>query len=425
MTDKALKAALDHFDKIEKDYVDALVDKGLTFAPRNSHIARVSQLRQELAKRQAIFRNAGASISCGWLSKACVECTGVNGSETFSTTFKCHRNCYFCFNFNLADYDKYVQCGCPWEQELAAAHEATGGKLAVIGLTGGEPLLNLDDSIAFLKRAGELFPNAHKRMYTSGDLLTSDGAKRLAQAGLDEIRFSVKQDDPNQLRETVLDNMKMAASYIKDVVVEMPIVPDTKEVMKDWMRRFAQNGIKGMNLLEFCFPFHSWEEFDKRGFTLKNPPFDEMFDYGYSGGLAVAGSEELAFELMVWALDEGLGFGLHYCSLENKHRSEIRQMNEPARNVHPIFEFDESDFFVKTAKVFGAQRDAARQILLDAQVQDVVEDDDDDTTAFAPRYASLFDGTDISPMIAFNVLDRDEQGRFLREVALKPYASRD
>ena len=425
MTDKALKAALDHFDKIEKDYVNALVDKGLTFAPRNSHIARVSQLRQELAKRQATFRNAGASISCGWLSKACVECTGVNGSETFSTTFKCHRNCYFCFNFNLADYDKYVQCGCPWEQELAAAHEATGGKLAVIGLTGGEPLLNLDDSIAFLKRAGELFPNAHKRMYTSGDLLTPDGAKRLAQAGLDEIRFSVKQDDPNQLRETVLNNMKMAASYIKDVVVEMPIVPDTKEVMKDWMRRFAQNGIKGMNLLEFCFPFHSWEEFDKRGFTLKNPPFDEMFDYGYSGGLAVAGSEELALELMVWALDEGLGFGLHYCSLENKHRSEIRQMNEPARNVHPIFEFDESDFFVKTAKVFGAQRDAARQILLDAQVQDVVEDDDDDTIAFAPRYASLFDGTDISPMIAFNVLDRDEQGRFLREVALKPYTSRD
>lgn len=425
MTDKALKAALDHFDKIEKDYVNALVDKGLTFAPRNSHIARVSQLRQELAKRQATFRNAGASISCGWLSKACVECTGVNGSETFSTTFKCHRNCYFCFNFNLADYDKYVQCGCPWEQELAAAHEATGGKLAVIGLTGGEPLLNLDDSIAFLKRAGELFPNAHKRMYTSGDLLTPDGAKRLAQAGLDEIRFSIKQDDPNQLRETVLDNMKMAASYIKDVVVEMPIVPGTKEVMKDWMRRFAQNGIKGMNLLEFCFPFHSWEEFDKRGFTLKNPPFDEMFDYGYSGGLAVAGSEELALELMVWALDEGLGFGLHYCSLENKHRSEIRQMNEPARNVHPIFEFDESDFFVKTAKVFGAQRDAARQILLDAQVQDVVEDDDDDTIAFAPRYASLFDGTDISPMIAFNVLDRDEQGRFLREVALKPYTSRD
>ncbi len=422
MTDKALQAAFDHFDKIERDYVSALSAKGLKFAPRNAHLERVAQLRAELAKRNAVFRNAGASISCGWLSKACVECTGTNGSETFSTTFKCHRDCYFCFNHNLADYDKYVACGCPWEQELQTAYESTQGKLAVIGLTGGEPLLNIDDSIKFLKRAGELFPTAHKRMYTSGDLLTQSAAERLAEAGLEEIRFSVKQDDPDDRRELVLDNMKMAADYIRDVVVEMPIVPGTADVMKGWMRRFAQNGIKGMNLLEFCFPFHSWEEFDKRGFMLKNPPFEEMFDYGYSGGLAVAGSEELALELMIWALDEGLGFGLHYCSLENKHRSEVRQMNEPARHVHPIFEFDEDDFFVKTAKVFGDQRDVARQILKDAQVQDIVEDQDDQTIAFAPRFASLFDGTSVNPMIAFCVLDKDEQGRFLREVALKPYA---
>ena len=50
-----------------------------------------------------------------------------------------------------------------------------------------------------------------------------------------------------------------------------------------------------------------------------------MYDYGYSGGLAVAGSEELILELMDWALGAGMTFGMHYCSLENKHRSEIRQ----------------------------------------------------------------------------------------------------
>ncbi len=422
MTNNALKEALDSFSKVESDYVRALEGKGLKFAPRNAHLAHVEELHRQLKERGAEFRNAGASIRTGWLSKACVECTGMNGSETFSTTFKCHRDCYFCFNFNLGDYDKYVREGCPWEQELKAAFEASEGKMAVLGLTGGEPLLNLDDSIAFLERAREYFPNAHKRMYTSGDLLTPEGAQRLADAGLKEIRFSIKQDDPEERRELVLKNMKMANDYIDDVVVEMPIIPGTKEVMKTWMRRFAENGIKGMNLLEFCFPFHSWEEFEKRGFELKNPPFPEMFDYGYSGGLAVAGSEELALELMVWALDEGLGFGMHYCSLENKHRSEIRQMNEPARHVHPIFEFDEGDFFVKTAKVFGPERDAARIILQDAGCKDIVEDEDDQTIAFPPRYANLFKGLSVHPMIAFNVLDKDEQGRFLREVALKPYS---
>ena len=421
MTNPALEEALASFDTIEKTYVAALQKKGLVFAERVSHEQRVAQLHAQLKERGAQFRNAGASIRTGWLSKACVECTGMNGSETFSTTFKCHRDCYFCFNYNLGDYEKYVREGCPWEEELQAAYEASGGKMAVLGLTGGEPLLNLEDSLRFLQRAGELFPQAHKRMYTSGDLLTEDGAQRLAQAGLTEMRFSIKQDDPADRRETVLAKMKMATAYIPDVVVEMPIIPGTKDSMKEWMLRFEENGIKGMNLLEFCFPFHSWDEFAKRGFTLKNPPFPEMFDYGYSGGLAVAGSEELALELMVWALDAGLSFGMHYCSLENKHRSEIRQLNEPARRVHPIFEFDEGDFFVKTAKVFGPDRDAARQLLADAGCRDVVEDEDDQTIAFPPRFANLFSTSPVQVMMAYNVLDKDEHGRFLREVALKPY----
>ena len=421
MTNPALEEALASFDTIEKTYVAALQKKGLVFAERGSHEERVAQLHAQLKERGAQFRNAGASIRTGWLSKACVECTGMNGSETFSTTFKCHRDCYFCFNYNLGDYEKYVREGCPWEEELQAAYEASGGKMAVLGLTGGEPLLNLEDSLRFLQRAGELFPQAHKRMYTSGDLLTEEGAQRLAQAGLTEMRFSIKQDDPADRRETVLSKMKMATAYIPDVVVEMPIIPGTKDSMKEWMLRFEENGIKGMNLLEFCFPFHSWDEFEKRGFTLKNPPFPEMFDYGYSGGLAVAGSEELALELMVWALNEGLSFGMHYCSLENKHRSEIRQLNEPARRVHPIFEFDEGDFFVKTAKVFGPDRDAARQLLRDAGCRDIVEDEEDQTIAFPPRFANLFSACPVQVMMAFNVLDKDEHGRFLREVALKPY----
>ena len=189
--------------------------------------------------------------------------------------------------------------------------------------------------------------------------------------------------------------------------------------MREWMRRFAENGIKGMNLLEFCFPFHSWEEFAKRGFELRNPPFEVMYDYGYSGGLAVAGSEELALELMVWALDEELGFGLHYCSLENKHRSELRQVNERARGIHPVFEFDEGDFFVKTARVFDAEVAPARVLLRDAGCDNTSEDEG--VLTFNPRYAELLKSAGLHPYAAFNVLEKDEKGHFLREVALKAY----
>ena len=69
-------------------------------------------------------------------------------------------------------------------------------------------------------------------MYTSGDLLTEESARRLRDAGLQEIRFSVKNDDPEQLQQRVLANMELAGRYIPDVMVEMPIVPGTEEEMK-------------------------------------------------------------------------------------------------------------------------------------------------------------------------------------------------
>lgn len=419
MNNLSLEKALRAYERVERNYVEQLEERGLAFAAPHQDDERIAQLRNSLSQKGAEMRNSGASIRVGWLSPACVECTGTNGSETFSTTFKCHRDCYFCFNYNLADYDRFVEGGCPWEEVMQQAADATDGKMAVVGLTGGEPLLDFEGTIAFLDRAHELFGDAHKRMYTSGDLLTRDMAQRLREAGLDEIRFSIKQDDTDETRERVLANMKMATEYIPSVMVEMPIVPGTKEVMQDWMRRFDEAGIDGMNLLEFCFPFHSWEEFARRDFELKNPPFPIMYDYGYSGGLAVAGSELLALELMDWATDQGLSFGMHYCSLENKHRSEMRQKNEPGRGMHPVFSFDEGDFFLKSAKVFGKDVEPAMKRLRAAGCNDLIESTNEHSVAFPLRNVDALEGTRITPAVSYNVLEKDEQGHYLREVGLE------
>ena len=261
MKNKVLQSEIHEYRKGGFAYINALKEKGIVFAKAGENQARIDALRDELRERGARFKNAGASIVWGWQSKACVECTGNKGSETFSTTFKCHRDCYFCFNYNVADYDKFVREGCPWRDGLEDAERRYGqDNLAVLGLTGGEPLLVLDDSIALLEEARKRFPSAHKRMYTSGDLLTEEGAARLRDAGLDEIRFSVKQDDPMERQERVLAAMETAKRYIPSLMVEMPIIPNTDERMHELFERWAAIGIDGINLLEFCFPFHSWEE---------------------------------------------------------------------------------------------------------------------------------------------------------------------
>ncbi len=421
MSNVELSAALAKYAAVEDSYVQALRAKGLKFVERGKGEERIAQLREELRVRGVHFKNAGASIVSGWQSQACVECTGSKGSETFSTTFKCHRDCYFCFNHNQADYDTFFREGCPWEEGLERSARENEGKLACVGLTGGEPLLVLDDSIRFLEKAREAFPGAHLRMYTSGDLLTEEAAIRLRDAGLREIRFSVKDFDPETLQERVLCAMELAKRYIPDVMVEMPIIPGTGERMKSLFKRFDEIGIKGINMLEFCFPFCNWEEFDKRGLLIRNPPFPIMYDYGYSGGLPIAGSEELILELMLYGLDEGLSFGMHYCSLENKHRSEMRQMNERGARIHPCFEFDEGDFFLKTAKVFGPDRDGAVRMLQAVGCKDFMANDAEGSVSFPPRFVSQLKGVGVAPMASVCVLETDEQGSFLREVGLVPY----
>ncbi len=420
MANQALENALGEYEKVEQSYVERLEERGIKFAPRGEGQERVDELRKQLKSRGAEFRNAGASIRYGWLSQACVDCTGSEGSETFATTFKCHRDCFFCFNHNQPDYDTFVADDCPWEQVLADSVRVNHGKISSVGLTGGEPLLDVDESIRFLDRVAEVFPGAHTRMYTTGDQLTPEVAQRLADAGLHEIRFSIKQEDNSGALDRTLQNMRIAKDYIPDVMVEMPVIPGTRDFMERVFGELDSIGISGINLLEFCFPFCNWEEFDKRGFVMKNPPFDIMYDYDYSGGLAVAGSEELCLELMLYGIEQGVSFGMHYCSLDNKHRSQMRQQNEPGAKMNRCFEFDKGDFFLKTAKVFGEDRERAMKVLQRAGCHDFIQNDSEQSVSFNPRYLRKLRSVKADPAMSFNVLEHDAGGRYLREVGMKP-----
>ena len=56
---------------------------------------------------------------------------------------------------------------------------------------------------------------------------------------------------------------------------------------------------------------------------------------------------------MTFAFEKNLDLDIHYCSLENKHRSEIRQLNERRFANDSLFWLDPEDFFLKAAKVYG------------------------------------------------------------------------
>ncbi len=366
--------------------------------------------------------NADSSLRRGWISPACLACRTGERTATFFVDLRCTKHCYFCFNPNQDGYEYFLTHKRDIVAELEQAH-AHGVSFDCLAITGGEPMLHKPMVSAFLRRARELYPQVHIRLYTSGDLLDEASLRELSEAGLDEIRFSVKPADVDrrarelypqvhirlytsgdlldeaslrELSEAGLDEirfsvkpadveaeqggvyalMEQAVALIPDVVIEVPVIPGSLEGMKGMMRRASAIGVRGINLLEFCFPlcnadefakrgfelrkhpyaylYNYWygggipvagvrginllefcfplcnaDEFAKRGFELRKHPYAYLYNYWYGGGIPVAGSETEALALMDFACGENLPIGVHYCSSDNKNTGQIFQQNKP------------------------------------------------------------------------------------------------
>ena len=191
--------------------------------------------------------------------------------------------------------------------------------------------------------------------------MTWELAEKLAEAGLDEIRFSYKLEDTPVLLEKVLSNLEMVKLFIPSVMVEMPVMPDCGAEMEALLLRLDAIGIRGINLLELCFPYHNADAFRARGYALKYPPYQTLYNFWYAGGLPVDGSETAALRLLLFAAEKELSLGVHYCSLENKNFGQIYQQNRFSGAWHPSLYFSDKDFYLKTVKAFGedARRAAA------------------------------------------------------------------
>lgn len=420
----ALCRAFDLYDSIEDEYQRTLESTGVVFALRDTQRSESRQLISRLVEKGARVRNGGASVVLGRMSRACAACTGSCVSRSFAITNNCHRDCFFCFNPNQEEFAYYCEHLFPWREQLdnLAREEADP---ACIGLTGGEPLLEADETCAFFAYARKLFPDAHLRLYTSGDLLDDALLGRMRMAGLDEMRFSIKQDDPERLREKVFANMALAKEVIPSVMVEMPVVPGTESFMRKLMVRLDSMGVDGINLLEFTYAMWNWPVYESLGLTLRNPPFRVFFDYSYAGSLAVQDSEELCLRLMLWAHEQGLSLGMHYCSLENKHRAQVRTINEAHADINACYAFDCGDYFLKTALVFGEDRAPVRDALRLLGCTEFLEDEKNNATSFHPHWLDAAcairrkDGGLVQVCVSSNVAVAHDGGVDVRELKLE------
>jgi pyruvate formate-lyase activating enzyme-like uncharacterized protein len=376
-------------------------------------------LLDALTARGVTVANDGKSLHANWISPSCVSCRRGVGTATYLLSTQCPRDCFFCFNHNQGNYEELQEALDDPAARLTELH-AQGVPFHDLALTGGEPLLHKDETAEFFRTVQRLYPDAYTRLYTSGAFLDEGFLAVLADAGLDEIRFSVKTDDPPAAQRRLFELMRLARTALPAVVVEMPVMPDELEPMQDLLRALDGIGIDGINLLELCFPYHNAEEFNRRGYLIKNPPYRVLYDYWYAGGLPVAGSEEACLALLGFAVEKGLALGVHYCSLENKFSGQIYLQNAPQKERYPFCTFSERDCFLKSAKAFGRDVAPVEKALLKQGLRRLRKEEDGSLLEFPLTYVERLRKAlpQLELGVSYHVVEEDEGGPSLRELRL-------
>lgn len=403
------------YSRIYDDFISQIQALGLEIDDTDyseTALAIIERLRQA----GAIVRNDSKSVYINRFSPACEACRIGIESTTFFISLQCHRNCFFCFNPNQEDYAFYSKNKRDLIHELQDLYRH-GIRINHIALTGGEPLLFRAETVEFFRYADQKFPMAYKRLYTSGDHVDEATLQALREVHLDEIRFSIRMTDPENARRHTLYRIALAKQYIPNVMVEMPVLPRTTESMQVLLMELNRLDIASINLLEFCFPLNNAAEFRQRGYKIKKHPSRVLYNYWYAGGLPISQSEVECLRLVEFAMQERMKIGVHYCSLENKHTGQIYQQN--TQGTIPITGYlSDKDFFIKSAKVFGADIRPVKCLLRQIAHANFQIDRDHNYLEFHVSLIPALRKLDIEVGISWNVLEARDDGEYLREVRI-------
>jgi len=273
-----------------------------------------------------IFSN---SMLIGDLPRGCYHCTRGSKLVLFITG-KCKKNCWYCTiskkrwqkSITLAN-EKEVKSNKDIIEE-ARLIDAEGA-----GITGGEPLLDLEKTIRLVKLLKKTFGKGfHIHLYTSKDDLTENKLKKLYDSGLDEIRFHLQND---------WNVIKKALKFDWDVGVEVPVIPEKFEALKKLILFCEVFGVKFLNLNELEFSDRNLGALKKRGYEIKkNEP------------TAVKSSENTAKKLLEFASKNTKKLNVHYCSATTKNVHQLKKRwIRRAKNIKKNYEIVDEDGFIE------------------------------------------------------------------------------
>jgi len=283
------------------DLLPALDDNGALAANE-----RLRELVAAISDRgESAFR--GSKPHVGPLSPGCVLCGEGRWSCLFVNAV-CDAGCFFCPGHHApVSAPVYAErITIPSPTSYAAYVRRLG--FAGVSFSGGEPLVTLDRTLDHLRAVrGEAETAPYVWAYTNGKQVTPERVRRLASAGLDELRFNIVHTGYD------VEPVRAAVGLLPRVTVEIPAIPEDAETLRRLLPELRAAGVDHLNLHQLMVLGDNAARLRERGYTFLRFPT-----------LPVVESELSALETLVYALDHACDLPINYCGAVFKGRWQNR-----------------------------------------------------------------------------------------------------
>jgi len=289
-------------------------------------------------------------------------------------TYLCNKNCFFCSRARDVKVAKLASSnfsnGRPLHKvqnhkyyynpnitphansrvifsDSALLEELHDHNCEVFGISGGEPLLKSEQALKYIKLIRNNFGNNFRtHIFTNGTVCNENILKDLKLLKLTEIRFNLEATKTYDLKPLLL-----AKKYIPDVTVEIPVIPNHENKLKKLILKLDKIGVKYLNLHELAFTQSNIKQMLRYGFKLKCENLVPYYRHDLS---PVAGSEEVAFRLLLYAAKHTKNIAVHYCSSSARQNTQIiNRWKNLAKNRKHDYEVVTSEGLLEKGIIYG------------------------------------------------------------------------
>ncbi len=286
------------------------------------------------------------------LSKGCQLCQQGKWLCIF-LTFKCSASCHFCAS--PFKYDN-VHSAFGNEKEMILSY-LINSDFEGISFSGGDPFLVYERLLEWLVFFKKHLPHYYYWVYTNGLHSNSQRLKKLADEGMNEIRFNIAAT--GYLSSAIHNQIALARKYFPYVSVEIPSIAMDYDLLAKACERLDKTGIDYLNLHDYII-----SEGDMAGVS----EHTEVFVLNKSIPLKYAPSSHQNTNMIVnlSSLNK-YAFHINHCSMERKEN----QMLQRRLKVGAILSDPDHDFIGKDGLLYNFYN-VPREIYLNNQCNNIL-----------------------------------------------------